>query len=197
VDVPVKRGRGRPASATREQVLALATERFLAGERIDVQSIARDLGLARTTVYRWFKDREALVGEVLATLTERGLASSRLETPGVGGLALLQALDRFSREIVRTRGLRALLSQERERALRLMNSTGGPVHARVVAAVERMIVSEVEAGDYSPPFAPRTLAYAIVCVTNAFLYDDAVSGIRGDTERLYEVEAALLGVSVE
>ena len=36
---------GRPAAATREAALALATKHFLAGERIDVQAIARELGL--------------------------------------------------------------------------------------------------------------------------------------------------------
>ena len=41
---------------------------------------------------------------------------------------------------------------------------------------------------------PRPLAYAIVRLAESFLYNDAIVGIRGDTERLREVEAALLGV---
>jgi hypothetical protein len=38
------------------------------------------------------------------------------------------------------------------------------------------------------------LAYALVRLGEAFLYNDALAGIRGDTERLRQVEAALLGV---
>ena len=34
---------GRPAAATREAALALATKRFLACERVDMQAIAREL----------------------------------------------------------------------------------------------------------------------------------------------------------
>jgi hypothetical protein len=39
------------------------------------------------------------------------------------------------------------------------------------------------------------LGYAIVKLAQAFLFNDAVVGIRGDVDRLREVEAALLGVS--
>ena len=56
---------GRPAAATRDEVLALATERFLAAERVDMQAIARELGLARATMHRWFGTRELLLGETL------------------------------------------------------------------------------------------------------------------------------------
>ncbi|MCW2994224.1 MAG: hypothetical protein JWQ18_1719, partial [Conexibacter sp.] len=38
-----------------------------------------------------------------------------------------------------------------------------------------------------------TLAYAIVRLTEAFLYNDAAAGLRGDAERLRAVLAALLG----
>jgi hypothetical protein len=40
------RPRGRPAAASREDVLGAATERYLRGERIDVLAIAAELGLA-------------------------------------------------------------------------------------------------------------------------------------------------------
>ena len=64
---------------------------------------------------------------------------------------------------------------------------------RVVAAVQRIIDAEVQAGRYRPSIEPDALAYAIVRLGEAFLYNDAIVGIRGDTERLREVEAALLG----
>jgi hypothetical protein len=41
------------------------------------------------------------------------------------------------------------------------------------------------------------LAYAIVRLGEAFLYNDALAGIRGDTERLHQVEAALFGVPAQ
>ena len=65
---------------------------------------------------------------------------------------------------------------------------------RVVACVERLIDAEVQRGRFVPPVPPEVLAYAIVRLGEAFLYNDAIAGIRGDTERLRQVEAALLGL---
>src|ERR1700759_4396868 len=107
---------GRPAAATREAALALASRRFLEGERIDVQAIARELGLARATMHRWFQTREALLGEVLASLGERRLLSIRARTPGSGARALLETFDAYNRELAATEGMRVLLAQEQERA---------------------------------------------------------------------------------
>ena len=89
--------------------------------------------------------------------------------------------------------MRYLLTHEHERALRILTSSGGLAQPRAVAAVEALIDEEVGAGRYEPPVAASALAYAMVRLGEAFLYNDAVAGIRGDTERLREIEAALLG----
>jgi AcrR family transcriptional regulator len=192
---PVATGRpGRPAAATREDTLALASERFLAGERVDMRGIAQELGLARATMHRWFGTRELLLGEMLATLAEERLAAIRSATSGSGAGALLDCFDSFNRELAATKGLRALLATEQERALRVLTSSAGVVQPRVVAAIERLICAEVDAGAFAPAIAPGSLAYAIVRLAESFLYNDAIVGIRGDTERLREVEAVLLGV---
>jgi len=186
---------GRPAAATREAALELAAERFLAGERVDVQAIAKELGLARATMHRWFQTRELLLGELLGTLAEQRLAVHRREVGGSGPAALLDTLDRFNREIAATRGLRALLHQEPERSLRILTSGTGIVQPRIVASICELIEVEVRAGEFSPPVLPEVLAYAIVRLGEAFMYNDALTGIRGDTERLRQVEAALFGVA--
>ena len=56
-----------------------------------------------------------------------------------------------------------------------------------------MIVAEADAGRYSRPSPANALAFAIVRLGEAFLYNDAIVGIRGDTDRLREIEAALFG----
>src|SRR5271155_4498139 len=106
---------GRPAASTRQAALALARKRFLACERIDVQAIARELGLARATMHRWFQTRALLLGGVLGTLAVERLLATRARVPGNGGRALIATLDSFNREIAATPGMRALLAQEQER----------------------------------------------------------------------------------
>ncbi|MGO9321708.1 MAG: QsdR family transcriptional regulator [Solirubrobacteraceae bacterium] len=192
---PVLTGRpGRPAASTREAALELARKRFLACERIDVQSIARELGLARATMHRWFQTRELLVGEMLGALAEERLTAIRARTGGHGARALLETFDRFNHEIATTRGMRALLAQEQERALRILTSSAGLAQPRTVACVARLIDAETEAGYFAPAIPSDVLAYALVRLGEAFIYNDALVGIRGETERLRQVVAALLGV---
>jgi Tetracyclin repressor-like, C-terminal domain len=145
-------------------------------------------------MHRWFQTRELLLGALLGTLGERRMTAIRAQVGGGGALALLDTCDRFNREIAASPGMRALLASEQERALRILTSSGGLVQPRMVACVERLIDAEVQAGRFVAPITPQVLAYAIVRLGEAFLYNDAIVGIRGDTERLRQVEAALLGV---
>jgi AcrR family transcriptional regulator len=190
------RRRGRPAAASREDVMEAAMHRYLRGRRIDVQAIAAELGLGRATIYRWFGSREELIGEVLVRAAEPLLERARKTARGRGGSLLLDTFDRFNRSLVDAPALRTFVEQEREAALRIITSGAGAVQPRIVAMITAVIEDEVEAGTYEAPVDPSTLGYAIVRLAEAFLFNDAVAGMRGDVDRLREVEAALLGVAV-
>jgi AcrR family transcriptional regulator len=189
------RGRGRPAAASREDVIDAGLYRYLRGRRVDVQAIAAELGLGRATIYRWFGSREKLLGEVIIRATEPVLAEARSGLAGRGGRGLLDTFDRFNRTLADAPALRAFVEQERDAALRIIASGAGIVQPRIVELITGLIAEEVDAGTYEPPVAPAVLGYAIVKLAQAFLFNDAVVGIRGDVDRLREVDAALLGVS--
>jgi AcrR family transcriptional regulator len=186
--------RGRPATASPDEVLELATAQYLSGERLDLTVIALRLGLGRATIYRWYGSRDGLLGEVVAQQLEMLVARKRREVRRRGAEGLLEVFDRINRSLARSSALTRLLEQERSAALRLLTSSNGFVQPRAVAAIEKLIVTERDAGRYDPAADPATLAYAIVRLAEAFLYNDAAIGIRGDHERLRAVEAALLGV---
>jgi AcrR family transcriptional regulator len=169
--------------------------RYLRGRRIDVRLIAAELGLGRTTIYRWFGSRDELIGEVLARAAEPLFEQARKGARGTGGLALLEALDRFNRSLADAPALRQFVEREREAALRIITSGAGKVQPRIVAMITDLIAAQVTAGTYEAAVEPATLAYAIVRLGEAFLYNDAAAGMRGDVDRLREVEAAILGVS--
>jgi len=193
---PTVRPRGRPPAASREEVLASALYHYLRGRRVDVQAIAADLGLGRATIYRWFGSREGLIGEVLFQAAEPLLVEARKLVRGRGGPALLDTFDRFNRSLADAPALRRFVEAERDTALRIITSGAGTLQPRIVASIQEVIDEEVRAGAYDPPVDTSTLAYAIVRLAEAFLFNDAVAGMRGDVDRLREVEAALLGVPV-
>jgi AcrR family transcriptional regulator len=184
--------RGRPAAATREDVLAAALDAYLHGRRVDVRAIAAELGLGRSTIYRWFSSREGLIGEAVVRAAEPLFDEARAGASGQGGAALLDIFDRINRGLSAAPALRSFLELERD-ALRILTSSGGPVQPRMVARVRGIIEEEMARG-FRPAVDSATLAYAIVRLAEAFLYNDATAALRGDVERLREIEAALLGV---
>jgi AcrR family transcriptional regulator len=164
---------------------------------VDVQAIAAELGIGRTTVYRWFGSRDELLGEVLARATDPVIEAARAGARGHGGRALLDTFDRLNRSLADAPALRTFVENERDAALRVITSGAAFLQPYMVGRIARLIEDEDEAGRYDPPVDAETLAYAIVKLAEAFLFNDAAAGMRGDVDRLREVEAALLGVSPE
>jgi AcrR family transcriptional regulator len=190
----IPRLRGRPPAASREDVLEAALYRYLRGRRVDVQGIAGELGLGRTTVYRWFGSRDELLGEVLARAVDPVIDEARDGARGRGGRALLDTFDRLNRALAGSSALRTFVESERDAALRVITSGASFLQPHMVERIAGLIEEEVRAGRYDPPVEVETLGYAIVKLAEAFLFNDAVAGMSGDVDRLREVEAALLGV---
>jgi AcrR family transcriptional regulator len=187
------RKRGRTPGATREEVLALARAYWLDCRRIDVQAIAAESGVGRATVYRWFGSREGLIGEAMLGVFEDRVADARAAVGGRGAEALLDTIGLIYRGLAAAPHIRDFIERERSTAMPLMTSSRGPVHPRIVEIIEEMIELEVERGDYRPPTDPATLAYVIVRMAEALLFNYETDDLAKDLERLREVLAVLLG----
>lgn len=185
---------GRPASATREQVIELARRAFLSGERVDIQAIAGQLGLSRASVYRWFGSRDGVLGAVLAGEFEALLSRADARRRSTGGRRILDVLYRVNRWMTDNEPFRRYFENEPLSGLRILTASDGPVQPLVVGTVRELIVRATQEDGYDPPLEPALLAYALVRLGEAFLYNDNVAGIRGDVDRLHEVQAALLGI---
>src|ERR1700761_5603827 len=151
VDRPGRSGkRGRPPTASPDDVLALVTQLYLDGQRVDVTVVAASLGLGRATIYRWFGSRETLLGEVVARQLELLVARKRAEVRRRGAAGLLEVLDRVNRTLTHSRAVRRLLEQERDSAMRMLTTSAGVVEPRAVACIQALIEEEMERG-YDPP----------------------------------------------
>ncbi|MET8871219.1 QsdR family transcriptional regulator [Nocardia sp. NPDC004604] len=184
---------GRPAAASQEQVLAAASAQFLASERVDVQAIAAELGLSRATIYRWFGSRDGLIGAVMVSEFERMVLAARTRVDGSGAPRVLAMLDRVARWMTRSEAYRYFIATEQATAGRIITTSDGPVQPKVVGVVAEILDIAIEEG-YQNRVDTETFAYALVRLIEAFLYQDAVTGIRGDVDRLRAVLAVILGL---
>ncbi|MCP2288649.1 transcriptional regulator, TetR family [Nocardia amikacinitolerans] len=191
------RSPGRPASATREQVIELTRRAFLAGERVDVQAIAAELGLSRASIYRWFGSRDGLLGAMLVQEYEQMIARADARRRSRGAARILDVLDRVARWEAVNEPFRRYFENEPISGLRILTASDGPVQPHAVAAVAELIARVEEEDGYRPPLERELLAYTLVRIGEAFLYTDTAAGIRNDVDRLREVQSVLLGITAQ
>ena len=176
-----------------DEIFAAAVDTFVAGQRLDMRSLARRLGVARATLYRRVGNREQLLDEVLWWRARHLLVDQVRASVGLAGTGrLIAVIGGVLRAIARDRPLRAFLRSDPETALRLLTGTRSTVHRGMAGALERLIDAERGRGCFDASLDTPTLAYAIVRISEGFLYSDPIADRAPDIERATTVIEALL-----
>jgi AcrR family transcriptional regulator len=184
------RNQERPATPT--DVLHAARRRFLRSQRIDMNELAQELGIGRATLYRWVGSRDQLLGEVLWSLSEQGLARARSEASGRGAAWVLGVYSRFGELIVELEPLRHFVKSEPECALRVMTSKASPLQRRVVDTFRDVLVEARERKGLQLRLDPETLAFTMIRIAESFLWTDLITGEAPDLIKAREVAKVLL-----
>lgn len=179
-------------AATAEDLRVVAREQFLREGRIDCQDLAKVLGVARSTVYRWAGNADLLVGEVLADVAEANFHRAVAGASGSGAERILDAMERGMRAIATSQTYRRFLERDPHKALRLAASKDGPAQSRMVALHQRLLEEEVERGTLTLPVSSHTMAYALVRTAESFIYADLIAGERPDVAEAVTILRLLL-----
>jgi AcrR family transcriptional regulator len=172
--------------------LHLARRRWLAGERLDMGELARELGISRATLYSWVGSRERLIGEVLWSFAETGLQQAREAASGSGAGYVVDVFQRFIHLNASFEPLRRFIERDSELALRVLTSRNSPVQGRMIAAARDLLAEQVQSGALTPGLDVETLAYTIIRVAESFLYSDVIAGTEPDIDRAVDVVHVLL-----
>ena len=185
-------GAAVPAGIPHE-IFTAAVDTFVAGQRLDMRSLARRLGVARATLYRRAGNRERLLDELLWWRARR-LLVDQLRASGemAGTERLVTVIGGVLRAITKDRPLRTFLTSDPETALRLLTGTRSTVHLGMASALEKLIDLERGRGSFDASLDTPTLAYAIVRISEGFLYTDPIADRAPDTDRAVTVIEALL-----
>lgn len=124
---------------TREHAIELARAHFLAGERIEMGSLAAELDIGRTTLYRWVGEREQLLGEVFGRIVDQWVAEVEPDARGFGIERFLDVISRYLRLAVASAPLTEFTQREPALAMRVLINRGGPVAEHSVSEVRRML----------------------------------------------------------
>src|SRR3954451_16384597 len=111
---------GESTLAGRELAVAAGRRALLRGERVDMRALARELQIARATLYRWCGDRDALLGDVLWSLSSNALEQAAAKAPGHGLEHFLGTMERFMTQLVSHQPFRRFILAEPETASRVL-----------------------------------------------------------------------------
>jgi AcrR family transcriptional regulator len=183
----------RAPAATPAAAFRAARRRYLAGERVDMRALAGELGVSRATLYRWTGDREQLISEVVFSLSDEVFARAVRDTRHLAGPErLLAVFRRHVEALVASSALQSFLRQETHAALRILTSRGGSVQSRTVNRLAELYREEQAAGAFHPRVDPDVLAYAVVRVTEGFIYNDAIAAVEPAVEEAAAIVSLLL-----
>lgn len=191
---PLERQLAGSAAGRRTALDAFVVARrgFQAGRRLDFQALAVELGVNRATLYRWVGSRETLLREVIWSLTERTIARGAVGPVPGSGSRLAAVLTGFVRDVLTHPGMRRLLTEEGESALRLLTLSSGGYQQRLVALVHELIVADTAAGLLASPVPADDLAYTVVRVVESYVYLEVITGEAPDADRAGRVLHVLL-----
>jgi AcrR family transcriptional regulator len=174
------------------EIFAAALDAFVSGQRLDMRSLARRLGVARATLYRRAGNRERLLDDLLWWRARRLLDDQvRASTELAGTARLIAVIGGVLHGISTDRPLRAFLEADPETALRLLTGSGSAVHSGTVGALENLIDLERRRGSFEASIDTPTLAYAIVRLSEGFLYADVIAARAPEIDRAPDIDRAI------
>jgi len=160
-----------------QRVLDLARDTFIEGYRIDMGPLATQLGVDRTSVFRWVGNRDALLSEVLWSLAVPTLVQAEHASEHLSGAErLAHLLTTFTRDLIVADYFRVFLRREPARSLRLLTTTDSPIQRRFVATVEWLVVRDLGEAPFDGTITPEELAYLLVRVSESLTYADLITG---------------------
>lgn len=130
---------GASVKAGPEDAVRLARQHYLAGERIDMQALAAELEIGRTTLYRWVGDRDALISDMLSRMVKEVLRDAIEQSEGEDLDRVLDGARRFMVTTAAFKPLRNLIQNETELGLRVMLAPGSAVSSAITEEIQNEI----------------------------------------------------------
>jgi AcrR family transcriptional regulator len=181
---------GRPVAL---EAFRRARRTFLAGQRVDMGELARDLGINRATLYRWVGSRDQLLVEIVWSLADRtfdGLLDAACVQPGRSRSA--SVLDAWAHAVIHNPGMRAFVEHEGELALRLLTTRATDFQSRLLDIVRRLLTADLESGAVQTTIPVEDLTYVVVRIIESYVYLSLITGERPDADRVGRVLHGLL-----
>jgi AcrR family transcriptional regulator len=199
---PLRRQLTGAASARPAALDALheAQRMFQAGRRVDMQSLAKKLGVDRATLYRWVGSREQLLAEVLWNLMAKTVQRLRESSaPGPRAIpptsprpAAADIVTGAAHAAMTNPGMQRFLEREGDLALRLLTTKASEFQQRLIQLIAEVVDTDRRNGHLHSAVPAADLPYVLVRIMESYVYLSLITGDEPDTARASSVIHALL-----
>jgi AcrR family transcriptional regulator len=173
---------------------ALARRLVLTGQRVDMKSLANELGVDRATLFRWVGNRDQLLVEILWSTAEPTWRHAVARAQGPNAARVVAVFDEFVRAVIGAEFFVVLMRREPERTLRLLTTKAGAFQQRLRACVEQLLIDEHDTHGLSLPLPAHELAYLLVRIAESFIYSDLIIGETPDASTATAAIAVVFGL---
>jgi AcrR family transcriptional regulator len=171
----------------------MARKYFMHAKRIELQKLARELGISRATAYRWAGSADQLAGEVLASLTNDTFKQLLVESKDKNGRErILEVLNKGMQYAQNFPALQGFLKRNPETGLKIVASKEGPVQSATILNIQQLLEDEVASGHLTLTVEPAVMAYALTRIIESFLYADAIAGTKPDLDNAAKILELML-----
>ena len=174
---------------TRDDAITLARTLFLEGQRVEMGALAAELGIGRTTLYRWVGEREDLIEEVLAGLVDDWFEEVDRAARGTGRARVIDLFRKFLEIAAASGPLTELAGREPALTMRLLLDRGGKVAIR-----SKQLLSEVTARDLPDLDVPPNIVDAIEMGAASLVWANMAAGRAPDIDGAVSLASTLIDV---
>jgi AcrR family transcriptional regulator len=147
---------------TRQDALDLAQATFLSGVRVEMATLAAQIGISEPTLYRWVGTREQLLDRVLERVSEEFLTLAIAQATGEGDKRVLDVVRRMMIAAAAFQPGRSFIAREQQLALRLVLGEAGAVHRSLSRAL-RGVIGETRPADQALALESKVDLMVQVC----------------------------------
>lgn len=154
----------------------LARKYWLAGKRLSICELAKDLGISRGKLYHWVGNKEWLIDEIIWSVAQPTFERAIKETPGQGIDHIVGVHRYFINAVLSFEPLQQFVNHDPPYALRILSTDAKQARTRLVEMATDHIRSQAQHGHIQLCAPAETIAEMIIHSNEALVYHDILSG---------------------
>lgn len=176
-----------------EQVVEAGARQFLHTASLDVDALAAEMSVSRSTLYRVIGSRDRLFGDVLNHLSGKTFAAITADLPAATTVdSFLAVFSRMTQALMSFGPLLKLIHREPELAFRVLLMPEAGLHTRSLARVRRLLDRVEGPGGEASPRLMDDVAYFAVRITESIVLTDLLAGREPNVQLAHRLVRTLI-----